>query len=655
MSKIIGCDLGSTNSCFAIFEGNEAKVITNSDGARTTQSIVAFTKNGEELVGSAAARQMVTNAKNTITIVKRLIGRKFEEVKDYIKDLPYEVVAAPNGDCRIKINDKLYSPEEISAKILAKVKKDAEAYLGEDVKEIVVTVPAYFNDSQRQSVKDACVIAGLDCKRIINEPTAAALAYSADKGINKKIAVYDLGGSTFDISILDIADGVVEVLATNGNTALGGHDIDVKLMRYVIDEFKKDNGVDLGNDPMAMQRVKDECEKAKCALSTTQQYEINLPFISMNANGPLHLTMTLTQAKLEEIADDIIQKTVEPCKKCLADADNVKVDEVLLVGGQTRMPAVQALVKKIFGIEPNKNINPDEAVGLGAAIQAGVLTGAKTDVLLLDVTPLTLSICTNGQVATPMIPRNTTIPTKKTETFSNAAPMQPQATILIGQGERKLFNDNKLLGQFNVELTPMPNPGQNQIEITYDIDANGILKVEAFDKALNKKANITITSSSGLSKEEIEKAKADAEAHAAEDEKKLELVNKKNAADGQCFAIEKAFRDAGDKLTSDDKKPVEDEIAKVKEAIKTDDVTKIDAAVEALNKAYEPVIKKLYSQGQNTNGQPQFSKEQMEEMMKNPQFQQMFGQNGMNADAWKNFAKNASDKNDDGAVDAEFC
>ena len=414
MSKIIGCDLGSTNSCFAIFEGNEAKVITNADGARTTQSIVAFTKNGEELVGSAAARQMVTNAKNTITIVKRLIGRKFEEVKDYIKDLPYEVVAAPNGDCRIKINDKLYSPEEISAKILAKVKKDAEAYLGEDVKEIVVTVPAYFNDSQRQSVKDACIIAGLDCKRIINETTAAALAYSADKGINKKIAVYDLGGSTFDISILDIADGVVEVLATNGNTALGGHDIDVKLMRYVIDEFTKDNGVDLGNDPMAMQRVKDECEKAKCALSTTKQYEINLPFISMNANGPLHLTMTLTQAKLEEIADDIIQKTVEPCKKCLADADNVKVDEVLLVGGQTRMPAVQALVKQIFGIEPNKNINPDEAVGLGAAIQAGVLTGAKTDVLLLDVTPLTLSICTNGQVATPMIPRNTTIPTKTT-------------------------------------------------------------------------------------------------------------------------------------------------------------------------------------------------------------------------------------------------
>ena len=643
MSKIIGCDLGSTNSCFAIFEGNEAKVITNSEGARTTQSIVAFTKNGEELVGSAAARQMVTNAKNTITIVKRLIGRKFEEVKDYIKDLPYEVVAAPNGDCRIKINDKLYSPEEISAKILAKVKKDAESYLGEDVKEIVVTVPAYFNDSQRQSVKDACVIAGLDCKRIINEPTAAALAYSADKGLNKKIAVYDLGGSTFDISILDIADGVVEVLATNGNTALGGHDIDVKLMRYVIDEFKKDNGVDLGNDPMAMQRIKDECEKAKCSLSTTKQYEINLPFISMNASGPLHLTMTITQAKLEEIADDIIQKTVEPCKKCLADADNVKVDEVLLVGGQTRMPAVQALVKQIFGIEPNKNINPDEAVGLGAAIQAGVLTGAKTDVLLLDVTPLTLSICTNGQVATPMIPRNTTIPTKKTETFSNAAPMQPQATILIGQGERKMFNDNKLLGQFNVEITPMPNPGQNQIEITYDIDANGILHVSAIDKALNKEANITITSSSGLSKEEIEKAKADAEAHAAEDEKKLELVNAKNSAESLCNNLEKSMKDAGDKLTDDDKKTVNEAIAKLREEIKMDDIDKIKSANEALMKAWEPIVSKIYPAGQN-GAQPNFSTEDLEKMKNDPRFAEMF----------KNMsAGNATSTSSDDVVDAE--
>lgn len=656
MSKVLGIDLGSTNSAFSIFEGGEAKILTNANGERTTQSIVAFTKTGDELVGSAAARQMVTNATGTVTLVKRLIGRKFSEVKDYIKDLPYKVVEAANGDCRIKINGKEYSPEEISAKILAKIKKDAEAYLGEAVTQAVITCPAYFGDAQRQSIKDAATIAGLECLRIINEPTASALAFSADKKLNKKIAVYDFGGSTFDISILDIGDGVVEVLATNGNTTLGGHDIDVKLMHYVCDEFKKDQGIDLSKDPMAMQRVKDECEKAKCALSTAKTYDINLPFITADATGPKHLMMSLTQAKLEELSYDIIRKSVEPCKNCLADANIDKVDDVLLVGGQTRMPCIQALVKEIFGIEPNKSINPDECVSLGASVQAGIISGTKTDVLLLDVTPLTLSICTNGQVATPMIPRNTTIPTKKTETFSNAAPMQPQATILIGQGERKLFSDNKLLGQFNVELTPMPNPGQNQIEITYDIDANGILKVEAFDKALNKKANITITSSSGLSKEEIEKAKADAEAHAAEDEKKLELVNKKNAADGQCFAIEKAFRDAGDKLTVEDKKQVEDEIAKVKEAIKSDDVAKIDAAVEALNKAYEPIVKKLYPQGQGANGQPEFSKEQMEEMMKNPQFQQMFGQNGASADAQKNTAKDAASKKpDDGTVDAEFC
>lgn len=660
MSKVVGCDLGSTNSCFAFFESNEAKVIPNSDGARTTQSIVAFTKNGDELVGSAAARQMVTNAKNTVTIVKRLIGRKFDEVKDYVKDLPYKVVAAPNGDCRIDIDGKLYSPEEISAKILGKVKKDASSYLGEEVKDIVVTVPAYFNDSQRQSVKDACQIAGLNCKRIINEPTAAALAYSADKGLNKKIAVYDLGGSTFDISILDVADGVVEVVATNGNTALGGHDIDVKLMHYVVDEFKKENGIDLSNDVMAMQRIKDECEKAKCALSTIKTYDINLPFITADASGPKHLNMALTQAKLEDLADDIIQKTVEPCKKCLADAGDIKIDEVLLVGGQTRMPAVQRLVKEIFGIEPNKNINPDECVGLGAAVQAGILAGEKTDVLLLDVTPLTLSICTNGEVATPMIPRNTTIPTKKTETFSNAASMQPQATILIGQGERKMFSDNKLLGQFNVELTPMPSPGQNQIEITYDIDANGILTVEAFDKALNKKANITITSSSGLTKEEIEKAKADAEAHAAEDEKKLELVNKKNSAESLCNSIDKALKDAGDKLSEDDKKTVADAVTAVRESVKSNDIKAIDNALEELNKKYEPIVKKLYPNAGAPNGS-NFTPEQLKAMMNDPRFKEMFGNGTGNVDpnffteAMKKAAENKQQPptNDDGTVEAE--
>ena len=650
MSKIIGCDLGSTNSCFAIYEGNTATVISNSDGNRTTQSVVAFTKSGEELVGAAAARQMVTNAKNTITIVKRLIGRKYTEIQDYIKDLPYDVVAAPNGDCRIKINDKLYSPEEISAKILAKIKADAAAYLGEEVTEIVVTVPAYFDDSQRQSVKDACTIAGLDCKRIINEPTAAALAYSADKGLNKKIAVYDLGGSTFDISILDISDGVVEVLATNGNTALGGHDIDVKLMHYIIDEFKKDTGIDIGNDPMAMQRIKDECEKAKCTLSTTGTYDINLPFITMDATGPKHLTMTITQAKLESIADDIIRKTIEPCKKCLADVGDITVDEVLLVGGQTRMPAVQRLVKEIFGIEPNRNINPDEAVGLGAAIQAGVLTGAKTDILLLDVTPLSLSICTNGQIATTMIARNTTIPAKKTETFSNAVAMQPQATIMVAQGERKMFNDNKLLGQFNVELTPMPNPGQNQIEVTFDIDANGILKVSAIDKALNKEANITITSSSGLSKEEIERAKADAETHAAEDEKRLELVVAKNQIESMCNNIEKSVKEANDKLCEEEKTTITEAIATARDAVKFETIEEVKAANEVLLKVWEPMVTKLYPANSAT-GAPNFSNVDFEKMKNDPKFAEMFkNMTGANTTTTASDAASQTE-----TVDAEFC
>lgn len=661
MSKIIGCDLGSTNSCFAIYEGSEAKVITNSEGQRTTQSIVAFTKNGEELVGAAAARQVVTNAKNTVTIVKRLIGRKFSEVRDYVKDLPYEVVEAPNGDCRVRINGRDYSPEEISAKILGKVKKDASAYLGEDVKEIVVTVPAYFNDSQRQSVKDACTIAGLDCRRIINEPTAAALAYSADKGMNKKIAVYDLGGSTFDISILDIADGVVEVLATNGNTALGGHDIDVRLMRYILDEFKKDTGIDLSGDPIAMQRVKDECEKAKCALSTAKTYSVNLPFITADAAGPKHLTMDITRAKLETIADDVIRQTVEPCRKCLVDASGVKVEEVLLVGGQTRMPAVQRLVKEIFGIEPSQKVNPDEAVGLGAAIQAAVIAGTKNDVLLLDVTPLTLSICTNGEVATPMIERNTTIPTKKTQTFSNASPMQSMATILIGQGERKMFSDNKLLGQFNVELTPMPSPGSNQIEIEYDLDANGILTVTAFDKALNKKANITITSSSGLSKDEIEKAMAEAKAHEAEDAKKLEFANEKNRAETLCASIEKALADApADKITEDEKKSVLDAVAKVRDAVKSGELEKIRSEVSAMTKIYEPVVSKLYAGAAGSSGAaPKFSKEQMEQMMNDPKFKEAFGGGQFDPGKFANMfggqggaAPNAA--NSDGSVDAKF-
>lgn len=655
MSKVLGIDLGTGFSCMAIMEGGEPKVIVNAEGARTTPSIVAWTKSGDRLVGQAAKRQAVTNPKNTVYEIKRFIGRKYDEVLDDIKLVSYEVVKADNGDIRVKINDKLYSPEEISSFILSKLKSDAEAYLGEKITEAVITVPAYFNDSQRQATKDAGTIAGLNVLRIVNEPTAAALSYGLDKQGNANIAVADAGAGTYDTTILELGDGVFEVKATNGDTRLGGKDYDQAIMAWLCEEFQKENGIDLMKDQMAIQRLKDESEKAKIALSTAESVEINIPFITADATGPKHLVNTLTRAKFEVLIASLNERLVAPCKNCMSDA-RIKIDKVILVGGTTRIPSVQTKIKEIFGIEPSKGVNADEVVACGAAIQGGVLKGEVKDVLLLDVTPLTLSICTNGQVATPMIPRNTTIPTKKTETFSNAAPMQLQATILIGQGERKLFSDNKLLGQFNVELTPMPNPGQNQIEITYDIDANGILKVEAFDKALNKKANITITSSSGLSKEEIEKAKADAEAHAAEDEKKLELVNKKNAADGQCFAIEKAFRDAGDKLTAEDKKQVEDEIANVKEAIKTDDVAKIDAAVEALNKAYEPIVKKLYQQGQGANGQPEFSKEQMEEMMKNPQFQQMFRQNGASADAWKNSAKDAAPKKpDDGTVDAEFC
>ena len=652
MSKIVGTDLGSTNSCFAIYEGNEAKVIPNSDGARTTQSIVAFTKSGDELVGSAAARQMVTNAKNTVTIVKRLIGRKFSEVKDYIKDLPYEVVEAPNGDCRVRIEGNDYSPEEISAKILAKIKKDASAYLGEEVKEMVITVPAYFNDSQRQSVKDAASIAGIDCKRIINEPTAAALAYSADKGINKKIAVYDLGGSTFDISILDVSDGVIEVLATNGNTALGGHDIDVKLMRYVIDEFKKDHGIDLSNDPMAMQRIKDECEKAKCALSTTKTYNINLPFITADATGPRHLVMDLTQARLEDIADEIVQKTIEPCKKCIADAGDVKIDEVLLVGGQTRMPKVQALVKSIFGIEPNKSINPDEAVALGAAIQGAVLAGAKTDVLLLDVTPLTLAIETMGGIATPMIERNTTIPTKKTQVFSTAADNQSACTIRICQGERKMFDDNKVLGTFNLDGIPPAPRGVPQIEITYDIDANGILNVSAKDLGTQKEQHITITSSSGLSKEEIEKAKRDAEVNAEADSKKAELIQTKNSAELLCFNIEKAIKDAGDKLTADDKKPVEEAIANVREALKADSIEELKAKVDALNKANEPIASKIY--GSANGATPNIKPEDLEKMKNDPKFAEMFkNMGGANPFGGTSSTASSTANNDSNTVDAE--
>ena len=643
MSKVLGIDLGTGFSCMAVMEGGEPKVIVNAEGARTTPSIVAWTKSGERLVGQAAKRQAITNPKNTVYEIKRFIGRKYDDVLDDIKLVSYDVVKADNGDVRVKIGDKLYSPEEISSFILAKLKADAEAYLGEKITEAVITVPAYFNDSQRQATKDAGTIAGLNVLRIINEPTSAALAFGLDKEGNCTIAVADAGAGTYDTTILELGDGVFEVKATNGDTRLGGKDYDQAIMVWLNDEFKKDTGIDLMKDQMALQRLKDEAEKAKIALSTADSVEINIPFITADATGPKHLVNTLTRSKFEVLVADLNGRLVAPCKNCMKDAD-VNVDKVILVGGTTRIPSVQAKIKEIFGIEPSKGVNADEVVACGAAIQGGVLKGEVKDVLLLDVTPLTLSICTNGNIATPMIARNTTIPSRRTETFSNAAPMQPQATIMIAQGERKMFADNKLLGQFNVELTPMPNPGQNQIEITYDIDANGILHVSAKDKALDKEANITITSSSGLSKEEIEKAKADAEAHAAEDEKRLELVTKKNAADGLCFSIEKVFKDAGDKLTTDDKKPVEEKITAVKEVLKTDDIKKIDEAVDALKKAYEPVVSKLYPQ--STNGQPQFTQEQMDQMMKDPKFAEMF-KNASNGNA------SSTSTSDPGTVDAE--
>ena len=631
--KILGIDLGTGNSAMAILEGGTATVINNAEGQRTTPSIVAWTNNGDRLVGQSAKRQAATNPKNTVYEIKRLIGRKYDEAIDDIKKFPFEVVKAANGDCRVKIGDKLYSPEEISSFVLAKLKADAEAYLGEKITKAVITVPAYFNDSQRSSTKAAGEIAGLQVLRIINEPTASCMAFGLEKNKSGYIAVADVGCGTTDFSILEIGDGVFEVKSTSGDSQLGGKDWDARIMDWIISEFKSSNGIDLSKDPMAMQRIKDEAEKAKIELSTVPVYDINLPFITADATGPKHLQMTLSKAKFESMTDDLCERMVGPAKRCLDDA-GVKVDEVILVGGTTRMPSGQKKIEEIFGLKPNKSVDPDLAVAEGASIQGGILAGEVKDIVLLDVTPLTLSICTNGQVATPMIERNTTIPCKKTQTFSNATPMQPQATIMIGQGERPMFFNNKLLGQFNVEITPMPNPGQNQIEITYDIDANGILHVEAFDRALNKKANITITSSSGLSKDEIEQAKRDAEFHAEEDKKKMELVTEKNSAESLANAIEKTLKEVGfDKLSEDEKKSIESEILNVRESIKGDSIESIKAAVEKLNKVYEPLITKIYPQ-QNNGHQPQFTQEQMQQMMNDPRFAQMFS--GMNGGASAN-------------------
>ena len=586
-------------------EGGEATVIPNKEGARTTPSIVAFTKNGEILVGQAAKRQAVTNPQSTIYSIKRFIGRRFSEMGDEIKMVPYKVVAAPNGDAAVEVAGKVYTAQEISAMVLRKLKEDAEAFLGEKITEAVITVPAYFNDQQRQATKDAGRIAGLDVKRIVNEPTAASLAYGLDKKKNEKIAVYDFGGGTFDISILDIGDGVFEVKATNGDTHLGGDDLDQAIMTWLADNFKKDNGVDLLADTMAKQRLKEEAEKAKCALSSATTYDINLPFITMNQSGPLHLTATLTRPILETLTMDLVNRTSEPCRKCMSDADLSSVDEVVLVGGQTRMPLLQEKAKSLFGKEPHKGVNPDEVVAMGAAIQGGILKGEVKDVLLLDVTPLTLGIETLGGVLTPLIERNTTIPTKKSQVFSTAADNQPAVTIAIFQGDRKMARDNKALGNFNLDGIPPAPRGVPQIEVTFDIDANGILNVSAKDKGTGKEQKITITAAGGLSKEEIEKMRKDAEAHAAEDEKRHAEVEERNKADGLAFQVEKTLKDAGDKIAADKKAPVEAALKDLKDALAKQPPAPIDeikSKQEALMKAMEPVAQEMYSSAQAAPG-----------------------------------------------------
>ena len=610
MAKIIGIDLGTTNSCVAYMEGGEPKVITNKEGNRTTPSVVGFAKSGERIVGQAAKRQAITNPENTIFSAKRFIGRKYNEVQQEIKLVPFKVKEGKSGEALIVAGGRDYTPPEISAMVLQKLKQDAEHFLGEPVTKAVITVPAYFNDSQRQATKDAGQIAGLEVLRIINEPTAASLAYGLDKKKEECIAVYDLGGGTFDVSILELGEGVFEVKATNGDTHLGGDDFDQRIINWLVDEFKRENDIDLSKDRTALQRLKEAAEKAKCEVSTAQQSEINLPFITADQNGPRHLNVSLSRAKLEQLVADLVERTVGPCKQAIKDAgiSADKIDEVVLVGGQTRMPAVQELVKKLFGKEPHRGVNPDEVVAIGAAIQAGVLGGEVKDVLLLDVTPLSLGIETLGGVMTKLIERNTTIPTRKSEIFSTAADSQTAVSIHVLQGERELAKDNRTLGRFDLVGIPPAPRGVPQIEVTFDIDANGITHVSAKDLATQKEQKIKIESSSGLSKQEVEKLVKEAESHADEDRKKHEAIQAKNNLDNLIYSVEKSLKENGDKIDASEKEKVENAVKEAKKYLDSENVDEIKAATDALTSASHALAQKMYEEaskkGKSHSGEP---------------------------------------------------